>query len=347
MTLPLVVLSALILMLQAQPASQEAQIPLDQILSARDLAKYKSEERYHSKVEILRKAIERRADHLPDQIEARDLPVISRNLAEIRGLTSSALEISLNVTDKDERRHKEVKKLEIELRKLSINLGDLSLAVPLEDRTQFETTRQLLEDLRNQLLRQLFGKAIGQAAPATGMEALPEAYRASRAGYLSTAGHAQGLWDVDKFTEDEFRRIQEAQKLARRVEVFLDIAEQRLNEIDRRRNGVEWDKEEPNPLEFYMYQEMLHAYVRALEGIMANIDSKARNGSESTKDVRKALEKLETKSTEFQSRLEEIHPFIREQHDRALSNVFDKAVETTTVAGKGARYGLEKLKDKD
>ncbi|MEJ2081617.1 MAG: hypothetical protein P8Y94_05450, partial [Acidobacteriota bacterium] len=239
MTLPLVVLSALILMLQAQPASQEAQIPLDQILSARDLAKYKSEERYHSKVEILRKAIERRADHLPDQIEARDLPVISRNLAEIRGLTSSALEISLNVTDKDERRHKEVKKLEIELRKLSINLGDLSLAVPLEDRTQFETTRQLLEDLRNQLLRQLFGKAIGQAAPATGMEALPEAYRASRAGYLSTAGHAQGLWDVDKFTEDEFRRIQEAQKLARRVEVFLDIAEQRLNEIDRHRNGVE------------------------------------------------------------------------------------------------------------
>lgn len=346
MTLSMMILSALMLMLQAQPALQTDRIPLDRILSARDLAKYNSEEHYHSKVEMLRKAIGKRSDRLPDQIERRDLTVISQTLAEIRSLASSALQISLKETDKDERRHKEVKKLEIELRKLSINLGDMSLAVPLEDRTQFEDTQKLLEELRNELLRQLFGKAIGQAGSA-GMPALPAGYRASKAAFVSTSGHSRGLWDVDKFTEAEFQRIQEAQKLVKRVEVFLDIAEQRLNEIDRRRNGVEWEEKEPNPLEFYMYGEMLHAYVRAFEGTMSNIDLKARDGGESTKDIRKALEKLNEKSTEFQSRLEAIHPFIREQRDRELLNVFDKAVETTTVAGKGARYGLDKLKDKD
>jgi hypothetical protein len=318
-----------------------------QILSARNLAEYNSEDHYHSKVEILRKAIGRRSDRLPGQIERRDLTIISRTLEEIRGLVSSALQISLKETDKDERRHKEVKKLEIELRKLSTNLGDMALEVPLEDRAPFEETRKLLEELRNQLLRQLFGKAMGQAAGPTAMPALPAGYGASKVTLVSTAGSGQGLWDLDKFTEAEFQRIQEAQKLVKRVEVFLDIAALRLDEIDRRRNGVEWEEEEPNPLEFYMYSEMLHAYVRALEGAMTNIDLKARDGSESTKDIRKALEKLNEKSTEFQSRLEAIQPFIREQRDRELLDLFDKAVETTTVSGKGARYGLEKLKDKD
>ncbi len=347
MALPLLFLVALTFLAPAQPETVPARVPLDHLLSARDLRKYRTEDDYHSKLEMLRKAIERRSDHLPDQIEERDLAVIFRTLAEIRGLVSEALSISVKVTDKDERRHKEVKKLEIELRRLSAGLGDMSLAVPLEDRNQFDITQKLIEELRNQLLRQLFGKAIGEAStpttarpPTVSSSLLPVAREEA---YRST----QGLWDLDKFTEEEFRRIQLSQKLVKRIEVFLDIAEQRLNEIDRRRNQIEWDKEEPNPLEFYMYGEMLHAYVRAVEGIMKNIDLKARDGTEEVKDVRKALEKLEEKSMEFKSRLDAIEPFIREQRDQELLEVYGKAVETTNVAAKGARYGLEKLKDKD
>ncbi|MFZ0428075.1 MAG: hypothetical protein WAO20_08150 [Acidobacteriota bacterium] len=345
MSLALFILSAFSLLTQAQVPSPE-RLPLDQLLSSRDLTKYNTEYRYHGKLEILRKAIEKRGDHLSDEIEKRNLAVIFRTLAEIRGLSAQALEISLAETAKDEVRHKEVKKLEIELRKLTLSLADLSRRVPLENRVEFDKTQQVLEELRNQLLRQLFGKAIGETA-AEGETALPVglAFRAASRPASGTA--SQGLWDIDKFTEAEFQRLQEAQKLVKRIDVFMDIAEQRLAEIDRRRNGIDWDQEEPNPLEFYMYQEMLHAYVRALESAMTNIDVKARDGGESTKDIRKSLRKLSEKSTEFQARLGAIQPFIREQRDRELEEVFDKAVETTTVAVKGARYGLEQLKDKD
>ena len=349
MILSVLLLSALSLMVQAEsPPPAGPVIPLDQLLSSREMAKFNREERYHSKLEILRKAIERRSDRLPGQIEKRDLAVIFKTLAEVRGLVSSAMEISVRETDKDERRHKEVKKLEIELRKLSIDLPDMALAVPLEDRTQFQETIQVLEDLRNQLLRQLFGKAIGAAASNVPFSATV-GFSAVRAGTTANANQRsiQGLWDIDRFTESEFGRLQVAQKLVKRVEVFLDIAEQRLDEIDRRRNGTGWDQEEPNPLEFYTYQEMLHAYDRAMEGIMSNIDLKARDGSTSVKDTRKALEKLQEKATTFQARLEAIQPFIREQRERDLLDSYDRAVKSTSVAVQGARYGIEKLKDKD
>lgn len=323
-------------------------IPLSQLLSGRNHQKYLRED-YHDKIEILRKALERRSNILPNVVRQRDMDLIFQTLAEIRGLVAAGHQISLEVTDEDERRHKEVKKMEIELRKLNEELGDQKLAVPLEDRDEFDRIQVLIEDFRNRLLQQLFGRVIGATSPRS-PQVPPRAPVAVNSlaptGFRPTASaQRRGLHDIDKFTEDEFTKVQYAQELVKRTEVFLEIAESRLDEIERRRDGREWEEEEPNPLELYMYEDLLHGYVRAVDGIMVNIDNHARCGRVEEKDLMKALEKLDEKIDGFIERLQAMEDLVRKQLDKGFYEKWREALKTSDIARKGAAYGLGAPKD--
>jgi len=144
----------------------------------------------------------------------------------------------------------------------------------------------------------------------------------------------------DRFTDEEYGKLQLHQELEKRVEVFLEIAEARLEEIQKRMKGGEWEEEEENPLEFHTYWDMVHAYRRAIDGIMINIDEKAIHKTASEEDIRKSLEKLNKKIQEFIPQLEPIKQLAIDQKDEALYRELEEAQEISVVAQKGSLYGL-------
>ena len=135
-------------------------------------------------------------------------------------------------------------------------------------------------------------------------------------GSLSVAPPPARLQSRDRFTDEEYEKLQLQQELEKRVEVFLGIAEARLKEIQKRMKGGEREEEEEeNPLEFHTYWDMVHAYWRAIDGIMINIDEKAIYKTASEKDIRKSLEKLNKKIQEFIPQLEPIKQLAIERKD--------------------------------
>lgn len=307
-------------------------LPLEELLPGQTLQKYRRQQKYHGRLQILRKAFETNAELLGRHIAQRNIADTYRSLAALRGLAFHALDESLQEKNQKEKRHGEVKKLEIRLRKTEENLEDLKLEVPLENRYQFEETNRLLEELREQLLGQLFGQALGSRSE-PGMGFLP---------LTSTAASAtvQGLADLDRFTDEEFVMIQLARELDKRVKAFLVIAESRLDEIERRVEGREWEKDDPNPLEFHTYSDMLHAYTRAIDGIMINIDDKAASGMVEEGDLKKSLKMLSSKIEKFIPRLEALKELVIERRDEELGEKLLTAMETSDTARKGAQYGL-------
>lgn len=325
---------------QEAPANDE-RIPLEQLLTRSEMTAYQSRPRYPDRLRVLRSALERRTDRLKSEINDRNLAVIFRTLAEFRGLLASAMEISQAEVSEKELRHREVKRMEITLRRATDQLSQQKLDVPLEDRNQFEMTVEMADFLRNRLLRQLFGAALGQGDMPPG-----------GSGFLSTAppsGSAQGhgLWDRDRFTELEYSRIQLAQQLVKRVDAFLEIAESRLVELERRRDGAEWEGKEDNPLEFYTLDDLAFAYSRAVDGIMVNIDAQVEARQVSERDVRRALRKLDGKIGEFIDRLGGLEAYVRDRRDPEFAKEWEEAARTSEIARKGAAYGLGKVGTED
>ena len=313
----------------------DSQIPLHEILNRKDFSNYSKKEKYNDRIEILRKGLEKRTKTLHPLVKKLDTDSVDRALREIRTIISIATELSSKESNEKELRHKEVKKMEIVLRKLSEDLEDLKLGFPYENRSPFELTRDEAEEFRDRLLIQLFGEAIGRQSST--------AFNFLSPGSGNVRPHparSQGLWDIDKFTEDEFTQIQLAQELVKRTEVFLGIAESRLDEIDRRVEGIEWEEEKPNPLEFHLYEDLLHAYTRAVNGIMINIDDKVEQRRAPDKDIRKSLEKLLEKVEEFAPRLEKLESLVRKERDSTLLNKYRDAMKKTDQAYKGAKFGL-------
>jgi len=316
---------------------QEEHPPLQEALNRKAYSDYREEGKYHNRIEILRKALEKKMKVLQSLVNQHQEDSVRRLLAQCRTIISEAEEQTSQEKNEKELRHKEVKKMEIILRKLSDETEDLKLEFPLEARAPFEAVRDQAEKFRDRLLRNLFGEALGTPPPTGSAQLVPNP--AARTISPPTA-RSQGLWDIDKFTEEEFTRIQYAQKLKDRTEVFLEIAQSRLDEIDRRIQGIEWEEEEPNPLEFHLYEDLLHAYARAVNGVMINIDDKAESRRASDDEIREALKMLLEKIEEFAPRLEKLEDLVRKERDPALLEKYREALKKTEQAYRGAKFGL-------
>ncbi len=314
--------------------------PLTDLLSERELREYQRKPQYRDRIDLFRGVFNRRVDLLHRYIQRDQLDAAADLLQEISELSHHAVEQSSSTTKDKDLRSTEVKKLEISLRKLIETINDLRTTVPFEYLEGFENTIQALEKLRKTLLAQLLGDALvdnrtDHEKGRGDLASLP-----FHPGGLSLAPPPARWQSRDRFTDEEYGKLQLHQELEKRVEVFLEIAEARLEEIQKRMKGGEWEEEEENPLEFHTYWDMVHAYRRAIDGIMINIDEKAIHKTASEEDIRKSLEKLNKKIQEFIPQLEPIKQLAIDQKDQALYRELEEAQEISVVAQKGSLYGL-------
>ena len=320
--------------------AQSVDPPLTDLLTERELSEYQRKPRYRDRIDLFREVFDRRVDLLQRYIQRDQLDESADLLQEISALSHYAGEQSANAKNDKDLRSSEVKKLEISLRKLIETLDDLRTTVPFEYADGFDNTIRTLEQLRKTLLEQLLGEAlVGNRT--SGEEGKGDLASLSLyPGGPSLAPPPARLQSRDRFTEEEFEKLQLHQELEKRVEVFLEIAEARLEEIHRRMKGGEWEEEEENPLEFHTYWDMVHAYRRAIDGILVNIDEKAIYKTASEKDIRKSLEKLNKQIQVFIPQLEPLKQLAIDRKDEALYREVEEAQEISVVAQKGSLLGL-------
>jgi len=321
--------------------AQSVDPPLKDLLTERELREYQRKPQYRDRIDLFREVFDRRVDLLQRYIQRDQLDETADLLQKISALSHYAGEQSSNAKKDKDLRSSEVKKLEIRLRKLIETINDLQTTVPFEYAEGFENTIRTLEQLRRTLLEQLLGEALVGIRTAGEKGKGDPASLSLHPGGFSLASPPARLQSRDRFTEEEFEKLQLHQELEKRVEVFLDIAEARLEEIQRRMKGGEWEEEEEeNPLEFYTYWDMVHAYRRAIDGILINIDEKAIYKTASEKDIRKSLEKLNKQIQVFIPQLEPIKQLAIDRKDEALYRELEEAQEISVVAQKGSLLGL-------
>jgi len=327
--------------------------PLEKLLNARELQDYRTHVKYKDRMDLFADAMKRYSQELRALVDQKKVDQIVSTLGQLESLAHYARKEPLP-HDKKERKAGEVRKLEIRLRKLLEEIQDAKTIAPYEYHNDFERTLEDLGRLRAELLKNFFGTALGQpenteAAPPPKPQSqlLPDYVAGSFA--LSGTGQQQSQqgdtrysYEVtgDQFTEKEYTKLRDNQDLKHRVDAFLEIAESRLAEISRRMNKQEWTEKEPNPLEFYTYEQMVHAYERSLNSLMVNIDEKVKYKLATQKDVNKALEKLNKKIMEFTPQLDPIKQLAIKQKDEILYKEVLQAEKTSEIARKGSQYGL-------
>ena len=321
-----------------------ADLPLQDLLTEKEFRDYQRKPRYRNRIDLFKKAFDRQARLLQRYVKQSQMEKSGDLLQRMRALGYHVEKESSNVEKRDDLRSKQVKQLEIRLRKLVEAIRDLQATVPFEYLENFESTAEALEKLRRILLTQLLGDGLKTTA------AIHQRERNGSIGSLTSFDLMTGrsalelpaaLWQSrDRFTDEEYTKIQLNQELYGRVKVFLEIAESRLEEIRRRMEKREWAEEEENPLEFYTYWDMVHAYRQAIDGIMVNIDEKAIHKLASEKDIQKSLKELNKSIEKFIPQFEPIKQLAIELQDEALYQELIKAQETSVVAQQGSLYGL-------
>ena len=325
--------------------------PLDKLLTPRELQDYQGHVKYKDRMDVFADAMKRYSQQLRALVDQKKVDQIVSTLAQLEALAHYARKEPLP-PNKKERKAGEVRKLEIRLRKLMEEIQDAKTIAPYEYHSDFERTLEDLGKLRSELLKNFFGSALGgpdntDSSPPKPQSGLLPAYPADPLGFTGAAqqdqqGDTRYSYDItgDQFTDKEYVKLRDNQDLKHRADTFLDIAESRLAEINRRMSNKEWTEKDPNPLEFFTYEQMIHAYERALNSLMVNIDEKAKYKLATEKDVKKALEKLNKKIMEFTPQLEPVKQLAIKNKDEILYKEILKAEETSEIARKGSQFGL-------
>lgn len=341
-------LLVLLASLSGGPAS-ETLPPLEEVFSVSELRRYRAKIDYKSRMNLFRKALERNSKLLSAYGKRSDLGAVLKVLADMKALSEHALR-ETPAREKD-RRSRETKRLEIRARRIVESMEDLKLVLPFEYRDDFDDCIRSLEKLRKHLLDQLFGRA----AP-SGTRSSPEIAHGLLAS--TPAPRAVSLaQSADGFTDEEYTKIQRAQKLDRRTRVFLKIAEDRLEALDerwtrltgkeppatgkkRKKKKKKKSRKEEGPLAFHAHWELLHAYERAIDGIMINIDEKANQRRLSGKEIHKVLKRFCENVLQFEPRMETMEKLAVQLDDDDYWLTLEKAKKTTGIARKGCRLGL-------
>lgn len=310
--------------------------PVEDLLLPAELSLYRQKPQYRARMDLFRKVLERQVGQLTRLAQTQSLKPSQDLLADIRWLCIHGIAETQEADSRDFR-SKQVRKLEIRIRHFATVVDDLKKNFLVEQHTLFETTVGHLEAFRNQLLGQLFDNSLSLPEPGS-LSALPRRGSATsgsasqRRGGLTITG--------DQFTDHEYTAIQEAQELVKRVEVFLEIATARVEEVQRRVQRREWTGKDPNPLEFYTNAQLMRAYQRAVEGTMINIDEKAKYRSVPKKDIEKSLKKLNTKMVDFLPLFQIFTAFSIQEQDREFYRQIQQALKSSETARKGSQMGL-------
>lgn len=341
---------------------------LQSLLSADEYRKYSKKADYSDRAKQFRHALERMGDAIDAQAHNRDRESLLKSLRDVTLLAHLIHQEPSRGLNQKDLRGKSVKRLEIEVRKLSQVLEAMKFSFPFDTQAQFDNAVNALSMLREQLLRGIFGQAAGRQARLMTSDIVR--YADPALGLLPTALARRvqnALPSGDRFTEEELDKIRFfAPDVKKRVEIFLDIAERRMKEIQSRMKAQGFDagaqappsddaekkkkrkknkgndsqEDEKNPLEYYTYWDLVHAYERAIDGITVNIDDALNRNAASRKDVKKPLEKLNKRMQEYLPQLEPILKMAFSLKDEDLYREVQKAIRISEIALKGSQLAL-------
>jgi hypothetical protein len=151
---------------RAQEAAARKDLQLQDLLSPQLLARYNSQQKYKDRVEVYHQALSDIAGQLRAQLKKMEMGAVTEDLHRMRSLSLLAQqEPARAAASPKDLRTKQVRKLEIHIRQLVATLNDYKLSVPFDYRADFESATRDLEEWRNQLLIQLFGKAAATPRP--------------------------------------------------------------------------------------------------------------------------------------------------------------------------------------
>ncbi|MBI4445533.1 MAG: hypothetical protein HY645_06435 [Acidobacteria bacterium] len=327
----------------ARPAGANPTLPLQQVFTPAEYKEYLSEPAFKSHLDLYEEVLKRYDRMISKEVRSHSMEKSLETLQQLRSLIHHVVAEAENVTNKKEFRSKQAKQLEITIRKVAETIDTLKGSVFLQYQPSFEMAARDLDRLRDLLLVHIFGEAFAagnrqssRSRDMASVDLLPANEAVARA--------AAAALD-DRFTPEEFAELQANQSLVKRVELFIEIANTRLEEIRRRMENKPWTRKEVNPLEFHTYSDMVHSYQRAIDSAMINIDEKARYKTAPAKDIRKALEKLNSKVGVFQAQLELVKEFARQLRDEELYREILEAEEITEIARKGSELGLGPAED--
>lgn len=325
--------------------NQGVDLRLQDILTDRELRDYQRTPRYRNRISMFKKVFDRNSNLLERYVKANDLGKSSNLLLQIQAMCNFVEQETNQTEDLKELRSKQVKQLEIRLRRLAKTIRDLQVTRPWEHIDQFEVTVQAVDHLRTLLLHHLLGEqssmnSFSEFSTSDRLYKNPNAWIFSVTRATLAPAEKIPRPNRDRFTDEEYTDVQMAQELPKRVKVFLGIAESRLEEIQRRIDKQEWTEKEDNPLAFYTYQDMVHAYLHAIDGIMTNIDDKVIYKTASREEIEESLKALNKNISEFIPQLKLIKDFALKLQDQPLYKKLLEAEEVSIAAQKGSLYGL-------
>jgi hypothetical protein len=139
---------------------------LEELLTPKLYRDYNRQSNYKDRLDVIKQGLEKCMSDLKDHLKKMDTEVVLENLRKMSALALYAQdEPSRRSASPKDLRSKQVKKAEIRIREIVSTLRDYRLSVPFEYRGQFDAAMAALEELRDQLLVQLFGKAAASPRP--------------------------------------------------------------------------------------------------------------------------------------------------------------------------------------
>jgi hypothetical protein len=153
----------------------------------------------------------------------------------------------------------------------------------------------------------------------------------------------QNVTARDFLTDEEIKKIQEAQEIDRRVKIYMEAAEFRLRTAQERLSGVE--SVEGDPLEFFTPEEMLDDYYRILKSVMLNLDDAYQKPMADLNKINGGLKSLREATDKARKQLEILKRIAEEKRKEELWNLVNKAIDISEGAHEGAVSGLEKIEE--
>ena len=138
-----------------------------------------------------------------------------------------------------------------------------------------------------------------------------------------------------KIAEDRLEALEERWTQLTGQEPVADGKKRKKKKKKKKRNG-----EDEGPLAFHAHWELLHAYERAIDAIMINIDEKANQRRVSGKEIEKVLKRFCKNVLQFEPRLETMQELAVQLDDEDYQLTLEAAKKTTGIARKGCRLGL-------
>jgi hypothetical protein len=160
------------------------------------------------------------------------------------------------------------------------------------------------------------------------------------APWIIAAGAAIIVYPAQRefLTPLEVTKIQDAQEIEERINIYMEAAILRLKNAEERLSGKE--SAPGDPMEFYSVADMLDGYYRIVRSVMFNIDDAFQAPKTEKAKLGKALKNLKTTMERATKDLQVLKRIAEDKKLEEVWNLTNKAIDITKGALEGAEVGL-------